>query len=91
MALLAPAALAQEITGTITGTVTDQSGAVLPGVTVTARNTATGCTKEVVTTDTGRYTLPFLPIGTYELTFALSGFQTSTTKGIVLHVNDRLT
>jgi hypothetical protein len=91
VALLAPAAFAQEITATITGTVTDQSGALLPGVTVTARSTSTGWTKEVVTTGTGQYTVPFLPVGTYDLAFALSGFKTSTTKGIVLHVNDRIT
>jgi hypothetical protein len=90
-ALLAPKAPAQEITATITGTVSDQSGAVLPGVTVTARNTATGWAKEVVTTETGRYTVPFLPVGSYDLSFALPGFQTSTARGIVLHVNDRIT
>ena len=71
--LLVPAAPAQEITATITGTVTDQTGAVLPGATVTARNTGTGWTKEVVSTDTGRYTVPFLPVGEYELVFSLAG------------------
>jgi hypothetical protein len=90
-AIVAPLADAQEITATITGTVADESGAMLPGVTVTARNTSTGWTKEAVTTGTGRYTLPFLPVGTYDLGFALSGFQGSTTRGIVLHVNDRIT
>jgi len=90
-ALLAPAAPAQEITGTITGTVTDQTGAVVPGATVTARNTGTGWTKEVVSTDTGRYTVPFLPVGEYEIVFSLSGFQSHVAKGVNLHVNDRLT
>ena len=51
----------------------------------------TGWTKEVVTTDTGRYTVPFLPVGEYEIAFSLSGFQTYVAKGISLHVNDRLT
>ena len=90
-ALLAPAAPAQEITATITGTVTDQTGAVVPGATVTARNTGTGWTKEVVSTDTGRYTVPFLPVGEYEIVFSLSGFQPYVAKGVNLHVNDRLT
>jgi hypothetical protein len=49
-------ARAQEITGTITGLVTDQSGAILPGVTVVAKNTATSLTKEAVTEADGAYT-----------------------------------
>jgi len=90
MVALASLAPAQEITGTITGTVTDQTGAILPGVTVTAKQLERSLTKEVVTTETGRYTLPFLPTGSYEILFALSGFQPYTAKGISLHVNDRL-
>jgi hypothetical protein len=90
-ALLAPAAFAQETTATLTGTVTDQTGAVLPGATVTARNTGTGWTKEVTSTDTGRFTIPFLPVGEYDLTVALAGFQPYQAKGLALHVNDRLT
>jgi hypothetical protein len=90
LAALAGIAPAQEITGTITGTVTDQTGGVLPGVTVAAKQLERSLTKEVVTTDTGRYTLPFLPPGTYEIVFTMSGFQPYTAKGISLHVNDRL-
>jgi hypothetical protein len=87
---LALPAVSQEITGTITGTVSDQTGAVLPGVSVTLKHLGRGISKEVVSTATGRYTAPFLPTGEYEIVFALSGFKTSTAKGIVLHVNDRL-
>ena len=90
LSLPCAAALAQETTGTIVGTVTDDSGAVVPGVTVSARNLATGRTAETVSTGTGRYTLPLLAIGPYELTFQLSGFQPVTVRGIDLHVNDRL-
>jgi hypothetical protein len=86
----APMASAQEITGTITGVVTDETGGVLPGVTVTARHTTTGLVKEVVSSETGNYTLPFLPIGTYDITFALEGFQSAVSRGVELHVNDRL-
>jgi hypothetical protein len=88
--LLGPAS-AQEITATLTGTVTDETGAVLPGVTVSARSIGTGLTKAVATTDTGRYLLPFLPPGEYEVTFTLAGFRPQLARGVTLHVNDRLT
>jgi hypothetical protein len=87
---LAGFAAAQEITATITGTVTDETGGVLPGVTVTVKNTGTGLTKEVVTNGEGAYTASFLPVGRYEVTFTLAGFRTSTATNIALHVNDRL-
>ncbi|MBX7184529.1 MAG: carboxypeptidase-like regulatory domain-containing protein, partial [Vicinamibacteria bacterium] len=87
---IATAARAQEITATITGTVTDQSGAALPGVSVVARNLGKGVTTEAVSSNTGRYTLPYLLNGDYEITFTLSGFKTYVAKNISLHVNDRL-
>jgi hypothetical protein len=93
LALLCGAAAivdAQETTGTIAGTVTDTTGAVLPGVTVSVKNIGTGRTWDFVSTETGTYTAPLLPPGTYEVTFALQGFQNSVVKGIELHVNDRL-
>ncbi|MBA3886097.1 MAG: TonB-dependent receptor [Acidobacteria bacterium] len=89
VALVAPVG-AQEITGSITGVVRDASGAVVPGVTVTATHTTRASTTEVVSSATGVYTLPFLPIGTYDLTFSLPGFQGTTIRGVALHVNDRL-
>ena len=85
-----PFARAQEITASLTGTVTDETGAVLPGVTVTVRNTGTGFTKDVTTTGEGVYTAPLLPTGRYEVTFTLSGFQTNTATNLNLHVNDRV-
>jgi Carboxypeptidase regulatory-like domain len=84
------AASAQETTGTLTGTTTDQTGGVLPGVTVTIKNTDTGSSRRVVTGEAGIYTAGLLSVGHYEVTFELSGFQTVTIKGITLHVNDRL-
>jgi hypothetical protein len=84
------AASAQETTGTITGTTTDQTGSVLPGVTVTIKNTDTGTTRAVVTNTTGTYTASRLPIAAYEVTFEPQGFQTVTLKNIALHVNGRL-
>ena len=81
---------AQEITATLTGTVTDETDAVLPGVTVTVRNTGTGLSKDVVTTSEGVYTAPLLPTGRYEVTFTLGGFQPATATNLQLHVNDRV-
>jgi hypothetical protein len=81
---------AQETTGTIIGTVTDESGGVLPGVTVVLRHVATGQTTERVTSVDGNYTAPLLPVGAYELTFTLAGFQPTVIRGVTLSVNDRL-
>src|SRR5262245_48983579 len=83
-------ARAQEITGTIVGTVTDETGAAVPGATVSVRNVATGVTRDVATTETGKYTVAYLPVGEYEVSVSLTGFQPSVVKGIALHVNDRL-
>src|SRR5438093_5084652 len=81
---------AQETTGTITGVTTDQTGSVLPGVSVTVRNTGTALTRTVVTNEAGIYTASLLPVGTYQVAFELTGFQTVTVRNISLHVNDRL-
>jgi hypothetical protein len=89
-AVLAGTATAQETTGTITGTTTDQTGAVLPGVTVTVKNIDTGIARSVVTNEAGAYTASLLPIGAYEVVFELQGFQTVTLRNVQLHVNDRL-
>ena len=89
IAAIAPAA-AQEITGTISGTVTDGTGASLPGVTVTATLTNRNLVREAITTTGGTYTLAFLPGGTYDVTFSLSGFKSFSAKAIEVHVNDRL-
>jgi hypothetical protein len=83
-------ALGQEITGNITGTAKDETGAALPGVTVTAKNQQTNFTKETVTAGDGGYNLSYLPIGTYDVSFTLSGFKTFTAGAVELHVNDRL-
>jgi hypothetical protein len=77
---------AQLTTGTITGTVTDQSGAAVPGASVSAKNTETGLTRTTVTGPTGRYEHPNLPIGMYEVTATSAGFQTSVRGGVTLSV-----
>jgi hypothetical protein len=73
-------------TAQIAGTVRDDSGGVLPGVDVTATQTATGFTRSVVTDENGNYTLTNLPIGPYRLEASLSGFRTYQQTGIVLQV-----
>ena len=83
-------AIAQDTTGTITGVVTDETGAALPGVTVNLKQAETGLARDVVTTSTGAYTAPLLPVGTYTITFSLQGFQTRTVSNVDLHVGDRL-
>jgi hypothetical protein len=68
-------AQSQAANGTIEGTVTDASGGLLPGVTVTVRNTDTGTTRVVVTDANGLYRAPLLPLGTYTVSAELSGFK----------------
>jgi Carboxypeptidase regulatory-like domain len=76
--------------GTITGKVIDPSGAVAPGVEVTATNTATGVVTQTATNEVGLYTLSNIPIGNYEIKFALAGFKTFTRAGIELTVAQTL-
>jgi hypothetical protein len=66
---------AQTFRGGISGRITDESGAVLPGVNVTATNTATGVSRSTVTSTTGDFSLPDLPLGTYSVEAKLEGFQ----------------
>src|SRR6188474_186335 len=81
---------AQEITGAITGVVTDQSGAVVPGATVTVRNVATNIENSMVTDDTGVYLVSNLPVGPYEVKAELAGFRTYIRSDLEVHVADRL-
>jgi hypothetical protein len=80
------AAAAQLTTGTITGTVTDQSGAAVPGATITVKNVETGISRSTVAGPTGRYELSNLSIGQYEVSATSAGFQTSVRSGIALTV-----
>lgn len=92
-ALLAAAvpALAQTVTGEIRGTIRDSSGAVLPGVTVTATNTQTGLKRTETTSSTGTYVFASLPIGTYTMTAELEGFRKAERKGFELAADGRIT
>jgi Carboxypeptidase regulatory-like domain len=77
----------QGSTAQISGSVTDPSGAVLPGVEITATQTDTGVSRTAISNETGVYVLPNLPIGPYRLEATLPGFRTFAQTGIVLQVN----
>ncbi len=88
--LLLTSAAAQEVTGTITGTVVDESGGTVPGVAVTVRNLGTNAVQEMVTDASGVYVFPLLQIGRYEVTAELQGFRRFARSNIDVNVNDRL-
>jgi len=77
-ALLINSALGQGDRGTITGTVTDPTGAVIAGARVTAHNTDTRNLVETVTTGTGNFTLPQLPVGAWDVAVEAAGFKKFT-------------
>jgi len=75
---------------TLTGTVTDPSGAAIPNANVKATNTATNNVSETKTTSDGVYTIPYLAPGAYDVEVTCSGFQTLKRQGVVLEVGQRL-
>jgi hypothetical protein len=77
MAVLLPSATRAQgsPTGTLNGVISDASGGVLPGVTVTAKSLQTGLTQQTVSSETGDWRIPVLPAGAYEVTFELDGFK----------------
>ena len=84
---LAKSAQAQTTAAGIVGTITDTTGAVLPGVTVTAKGPALQVPQVLAVTDeNGQYKLSPLPVGTYTVTYELSGFQTLKREGVQLQV-----
>src|SRR5262249_28303575 len=77
-ALMISGAFGQGDRGTITGTVTDPSGAVVAAAKVTAQNSATGNILETISTSTGNFTLAQVPVGTWEVRVEASGFKRFT-------------
>src|SRR5262245_16317187 len=75
----------------VNGTATDQSGAVLPGVTVTLTEETTGLVRTVVTNEAGRWVLPALQPGRYSVKAELAGFQTQNRTGVVVNVGQAVT
>jgi Carboxypeptidase regulatory-like domain len=88
IAALSSPALAQLAQGELRGTVVDESGAVLPGVTVTAIHVETGTSRTTTTAANGGYLMPSLPLGTYRVTAELSGFSTVIRDGFRIAVSE---
>jgi hypothetical protein len=84
-------ARAQEISGSISGTVADATGAAVSGAIVTLTNTDRAFVERTLKTDkVGYYTASSLPLGNYSVTVAMKGFKTATVTGLVLHADDAL-
>ena len=86
--MFAAAALAQTVSGTLRGTVTDSAGAVVPNATVKVTSTETGLERTVVTSGDGLFNLPFLPIGTYRLETTRSDFNRVVNENVLIKLND---
>ena len=77
---------AQVEQGAITGRVFDEGGGVVPRASVKVTEIGTGVARETVTNEAGQYTVPYLPVGTYEVTAALSGFSSAGVTGVTIRV-----
>ena len=75
-------------TGALTGTVTDSTGAAIPGATVTLTNTATGQTQTTRTEANGLYGFSLLSPGTCDMTFSAEGFKTSQAVSLIVNVSE---
>ena len=91
LAILSSGAVAQELRGRVAGVVTDDSGAVVPGVTVTATSTALIQPQTTTSGPDGNYRFPALPSGLYTLTFELQGFTTIKREGVRVTLNQTFT
>jgi hypothetical protein len=85
--ILAPKASAQQITGSIAGTVKDERGAVLPGASVKATNVNTSFSRVATTANDGAYRIEYLPVGAYNVEVDMPGFQKFVQQNIVLAVD----
>ncbi len=90
LSLMTALVSAQDFRATLTGIVTDPSGAAVPDATVRAINVSTNTAKEVKTTDIGNYTIPYLDPGTYMIEVTAKGFQKLIRENIVLRVADKV-
>lgn len=86
MAISFQLAWGQATTATVSGAVTDSSGAMIPEAVIRILNVETGSSRSLKTDASGRYTAPDLPIGSYEISVEMTGFQKSVRQGIVLTV-----
>ncbi len=88
VAALVPHVASAQATGAIAGVITDESGGVLPGVTVEATNAATSVTRTAVTSADGHFTIPQLQPGTYDVKASLSGFKPVIRPSVLVTVGD---
>src|SRR5262249_3731501 len=80
---------AQTSTATILGVVRASTGALVPGVTIIVKHVETGLTREILSTESGGYNVPLLPVGAYELTTNMPGFKQQVRRGINLVVGQQ--
>src|SRR5262245_15961393 len=78
-----------QVTGAISGSVRDTTGAVLPGVSITVTNTESALTRMTVSNETGSYNFQALPVGPYELNTDLPGFKQQVRRGVTLAVGQQ--
>src|SRR5947207_1396951 len=83
-------AIAQSSNAALGGTVADPSGAVIPGVEITATNTGTGVVNTTLSNESGAYSFPSLQTGTYKVSAVLPGFQTNTYNDVTLGVSQQV-
>src|SRR5947209_15670749 len=88
---VASRAAAQGTTSRVLGTVTDQTGAVVPGATVTLANDATGVSFNTITTGAGTYAFEAIQVGLYSLTVELQGFKKFVTHGSAVNISEPTT
>ena len=80
-------ALAQTVTGTLDGHITDQGGAVVPQAHVAAKSLATGVERSTTTNELGYYQMPFLPLGQYQIIVSATGFATVVAEQVEITLN----
>src|SRR5438552_10132310 len=88
--ILTPLSFAQSDRGTVTGTVSDATNAVIPGASVVVTNGETGAKYQTISTETGNYTLTQVPPGAYQLSVELPGFKKYVRQGITVLVAQTL-
>lgn len=89
--LLTARLLIAQSVGTILGTITDESGALVPHAKIVATRVETGASQSAISSDAGTFTIPNLPVGTYKVTAEASGFKVGTAEGIKLDVSEQRT
>ena len=85
--LAASSAVFAQATGGLSGIVTDANGAVVPGVNVTIKNSATNLTRHAAANGEGRWSATLLPVGTYTVSFEKDGFKKSQTQNVAVEAS----